>query len=725
LHHAGLRPEKASTVNRHTKLSLALLVALPACSSADRPEEPTAASYEKVTTSDGGSTSPVMGCPLSSPTGKIQHVIYIQFDNVHFTRDNPNVPSDLEQMPNLLHFITGKGTLIDHHHTPLISHTADDIITSLTGVYPSSQGQAVANSYGFFPLPGTSTALDGFASSFTYWTDLVNAKTDPVFNMITADGKNAPAPWVPFTRAGCNVGGVSTANIEFENVTGDINNVFGPNSPEAMEAKNNRTQAIADFEGIAVHCAAGSDVCSPENGGAADVLPQEPGGYTGFNALYGHKVVAPVISPNGPLVDLDGNVITDDNGNVGFPGFGGISASQSLGYVAAMQEHGVPVTYAYISDAHDDHATDLASGPGQADYVAQLAAYDKAWGEFFTRLTADGITPDNTLFVFTADEGDHFAGGPPSPANCDGIHVPCTYAKIGEIQVNTTTLLQQVDPNLASTPFDIHFDMAPAFLISGNPAVGSPSVREFERAAAQLTAVSPITGNTDKLTRYLADPVEFKALHMITGDPQRTPNFILFGNPDYFFQTSGTPAVAEAPGFAWNHGGVDPKINTTWLGLVGPGVRNGGVDELTWSDHTDIRPTVLVLTGLTDDYAHDGRALVEDLTSGALPAAARGNAAGLFRALAAAYKQINAPVGVFGLKTLQVSTTALSGDDATYAKLEGDIAAITTKRDALAAQIIQKLEAAEFQGQSLDPLSTVELIAQAGALLVETAALGN
>ena len=35
----------------------------------------------------------------------IKHVVYIQFDNVHFRRDNPNVPSDLEQMPNLLSFL--------------------------------------------------------------------------------------------------------------------------------------------------------------------------------------------------------------------------------------------------------------------------------------------------------------------------------------------------------------------------------------------------------------------------------------------------------------------------------------------------------------------------------------------------------------------------------------------------------------------------------------------
>ena len=39
-------------------------------------------------------------CQLNSANGAIQHVIYIQFDNTHFTRDNPNVPSDLEQTPN-------------------------------------------------------------------------------------------------------------------------------------------------------------------------------------------------------------------------------------------------------------------------------------------------------------------------------------------------------------------------------------------------------------------------------------------------------------------------------------------------------------------------------------------------------------------------------------------------------------------------------------------------
>ena len=104
-------------------------------------------------------------------------------------------------------------------------------------------------------------------------------------------------------------------------------------------------------------------------------------------------------------------------------------------------------------------------------------------------------------------------------------------------------------------------------------------------------------------------------------------------------------------GFAWNHGDVQADITTTWLGLVGPGIRDDGIDSQTWSDHTDIRPTIMLLTGLKDDYSHDGRVLSEAMTGAALPATIRGNA-NIFRRLAASYKQINAAVGQFGLAHL-------------------------------------------------------------------------
>src|SRR5712671_5249037 len=51
------------------------------------------------------------GCQLGNG---VQHVIELTFDNVHFFRDNPNVPSDLELMPHLLNFLEGNGALLSN-----------------------------------------------------------------------------------------------------------------------------------------------------------------------------------------------------------------------------------------------------------------------------------------------------------------------------------------------------------------------------------------------------------------------------------------------------------------------------------------------------------------------------------------------------------------------------------------------------------------------------------
>jgi len=658
-------------------------------------------------------------CPLGSDENSIQHVIYIQFDNTHFTRDNPNVPSDLEQMPHLRNFLKNNGTILTNHHTPLISHTATDILTSLTGVYGDRHGVPVSNSFRYFNPDGTSNT----GVSFAYWTDPIfdpatSKPTDTTFNMLTAEGGNAPAPWAPFTRAGCDVGAVATANTILENIATDIPTVFGKGSPQAAEVLSNPGQAFADFVGIGVHCAIGSTLCTTANGGVPDLLPDEPGGYSGFRALFGHTYVAPQISPNGLLADLNGNVIQDPQGHIGFPGFDGMAATVSLSYVAALQEHGVPVTYAYISDAHDKHPSGPAYGPGEAGYVAALAAYDDAFNKFFTRLAQDGITRANTLFIVTADEGDHFVGGAPTPANCDGVSIPCTYTQIGELNANLAGLLATEQGIL--TPFKVHSDDAPTIYITGNPVRTDPVVRDFAKGLAALTAVNPITGSTDTISQFLADPVEMKLLHMITADPARTPNLVMFADPDYFL-FAGAPnctalCLTENPSFAWNHGDVQSEIATTWLGLVGPGVRRSGIDSATWSDHTDIRPTILALLGLKDDYVHDGRVLVENMRDNALPSGVRRNPVA-FALLAQAYKQINAPVGKLGLVTLAVSTTALKGDDPTYRTLEDRLSAINAQRNELAARMIRRLEDAAFAGKSLDWRTTSQLILEAHQLL--------
>jgi hypothetical protein len=676
---------------------------------------PGAASADRGDGGDHGDRGgPAAGaCPLGNGEGRVRHVVYLQFDNTHFNRDRPNVPSDLEQMPHLLAFLRGQGTLYTNDHTILISHTAGGIVSTLTGLYPDRNGQTVSNSYDYFKQTG----VPQFTSSFKYWTDLVDPPSNNLPNMITDAQKTTPAPWVPFTRAGCDVGGAGIANVELENnstaPSGDMTRVFGVGSPEWNEANDpaTRAKAQADFVGIAVHCAAGGGLCHNSPNAKPDPLPDEPGGYQGFQALYGAKYVNPAINRgNGCVGNTAGESIADPAGNCGFPGFDAMLAKNTLGEVAQMQEAGVPVTFGYISDAHDNHLLTRASGPGEADYVAQLKSYDDAFAAFFARLARDGIDRRNTLFVVTVDEGDHFAGGVGTPQP-DGTlaytHTPCADLtacpanQIGEVNANIKGLLPADE-----APFDLHFDDAPTFYVNGQPDRRDPRVRKLERDLAGTTAIDPyVNGGTRvPVGELFADTVGEKALHMVNTDPTRTPTFTMFGNPDFFFQTStscgANPCVN--PGFAWNHGDVQDEIANTWMGMVGPGVRRRGVEPREWTDHTNVRPTMLALLGLRDDYRSDGRVLVSALESHATPRSLRRHG-GAVRDLGDVYERLNASFGEFALETLKASTVAIKAtDEQTYERIEQAIAGLTAQRDALAPQIEADLEAAAFQGRALD-----------------------
>jgi hypothetical protein len=174
----------------------------------------------------------------------------------------------------------------------------------------------------------------------------------------------------------------------------------------------------------------------------------------------------------------------------------------------------------------------------------------------------------------------------------------------------------------------------------------------------------------------------------------------------------------EQAGFAWNHGDFQEDITRTWLGIVGPGVVPLGQLDSVFTDHTDIRPTMLSLLGLTDDYAHDGRVLFEAFTENAANGSLRAHR-DMLSALAAAYKSINAPLGELGLNTLTgISTTALkSDDDAVYGMLTAQIRSITAKRNDIAGQTIAMLEDAAFNNKPINEASAASLIKQASDLL--------
>ena len=246
-------------------------------------------------------------------------------------------------------FIKGNGTLLSNDHTVLVSHTANGILTSLTSLYPDRQGQPVSNSYRYYKPDGTS----GVGVSFAYWTDSVFDPTTPTptdtsYNMIGADGRNDPALGAVHPRRlqlGCGRHG--------EHGAGE----HRPRRAQGVRARLARGGRSGGRSGASLRrlcrdrralCQGRRHVLDHENHGRPDLLPDEPGGYGGYQALFGHKYVAPQITSSLPLTDLSGNVIQDAAGHVGFPGFDGMFPSVTLSYVAQMQEHGVPVTFGYL-----------------------------------------------------------------------------------------------------------------------------------------------------------------------------------------------------------------------------------------------------------------------------------------------------------------------------------------------------------------------------------------
>src|SRR5436309_7839167 len=172
----------------------------------------------------------------------------------------------------------------------------------------------------------------------------------------------------------------------------------------------------------------------------------------------------------------------------------------------------------------------------------------------------------------------------------------------------------------------------------------------------------------EKIVRYQAGDLEQRVLHMQTVDPLRTPTYTLFPKPDYFFSATG-PNVTINSNFAYDHGYYSPNIDVTWVGIAGKGVAVNGVDGPdpaqgnqpsdaesaytvpqasqvgTWVEETDIRPTMLYLAGLTDDYQSDGHVITQALENVPRGLAAR-------EKLAAAYDQVESSVGQFATDTL-------------------------------------------------------------------------
>jgi hypothetical protein len=260
-----------------------------------------------------------------------------------------------------------------------------------------------------------------------------------------------------------------------------------------------------------------------------------------------------------------------------------------------------------------------------------------------------------------------------------------------------------------------------------------------------MTGNDPYSGvNGEKIVKYQAGALEQRVLHMQTADPLRTPTYTLFPKGDYFFSTTG-PNVSINNGFAYDHGYYSPNIDVTWVAMAGRGVSVRGVDgpqpaegnqpsdpegnhtvpqastKGTWVEETDIRPTMLHLLGLTDDYQSDGHVIMQALASKSPELVATA-------ALAAGYDQINSSVGILGTDTLLADSKALASgsgtSDSAYAGEQAKLQKLADDRDRAATQIKQTLSAAAA-GRMPNPLALLTGFAQEAELLLRAEVLAR
>jgi hypothetical protein len=805
------------------------------------------------------------GCQLGNG---VQHVFYIGFDNFHLRRDNSNsvanggdqndntdtnIPSDLEQVPALYNFLRGTsnapvsedssnwadgrnttysdgaaysgGTLLTNEHTPLISHTSVDFTSEYTGVYGDRNGIATSQNseaaYTNALTSGDDNLPVGFSSGFAYWTDPVNTSFIPGDNtdVFVTQGQNGavnpPAPWEPFTEAGCDVGAVSATAFVLENA-----------SSVADESTSSVKFTTAD-EGLAVHCA--NPVVDPNTictlsgtdsnvKSVPDTVTGDPS-YTGYSAIFGHKFIAPAINDrldnqssggSQTLALLPGRPSTSS-----FPGFNGEDGNYTLGYTLDMQKAGIPVTFGYLSDAHDCHSALTADygdpnppagdspcnytdapgtsdplfrgapsaqsfGSGEAGYESYLSHLNSDFQSFFDQAKADGFTTANTEFVFYSDENDHVSEGTPANPTCDGVTTPCEWnhsgangsteetstpgnpvpGQLGESFVDLDSTLPS-ESQYANQPYFINPDSAPEIYLEngtgpspqlGTPAQTAPNVRQFERDLSNATYTDPYTGSPTHVVNQAADHTELSALHMVTADPLRTPTEVAFSPGADFvnsvpaanafnsststklsdpttnafngcnaISTTPVPSACSESTFTYVHGDFAPETNDTWAGLVGPGVLNLGSYGGVWTDHVDIRATLLDLVGLHDSYMPDGRVITQiiDPNDTADPENTPALHSNDATQLGTMLKKINAPVyessegakDGFGTATLDADTAALasgtSSGDSLYATVESDIATITAQRNAVVADIQARLMAAELN--NVTPSATTDV----------------
>ena len=408
----------------------------------------------------------------------------------------------------------GNGTLLTNDHTALISHTATGILTSLTGVYPDRMGQPVSNSFRYFKTDGTTRT----GVTFAYWTAPLfdpagPGTTDTTPEMINEDGKIAPAPWVPFTRAGCDVGSVAQRTRSWRTPRSTSPRCSAPARPRRPRRRRTRARRSPTSSASACTAPRARRLREPATHARPDLLPDEPGGYSGYKGLFGAKYVNPVIKPSGPMTDLDGNTIQDANGHAASPASTGCGRRTRSPTSPRCRRPAIPVTYAYISDAHDGHGTPehpLRIRAGRGRLRAAAARLRQGVRKVLRPAGRGRHQQDEHAVRVHRGRGRPFRRRRSrTPAGCDGVTTPCNYETASARSTPTSAGMictQYGDTTL----FSVHSDDAPNVYVNGQPAPDRPRSAQPRTGDGRADWLNPYTGRRPEQRSWSRWPTRWR-----------------------------------------------------------------------------------------------------------------------------------------------------------------------------------------------------------------------
>ncbi len=588
-----------------------------------------------------------------------------------------------------MNFMKDNGTILSNTHTPMIAHTADDSLSIYTGLYGDRHGQPLSNSYKTLQprrhhRPGRVVRVLDQPGRRHRGPPRAGHDTTPSMvysDTVPASGppnRQTPAPWVPFTRAGCDVGDFSTANMvarERQRRPADAlrrrlarGRSSSTPTPTASRTPRSPTtsarpctarrapRSCADAQAVKfgqTHAdAVGRHRLAAHRAGR---LPRLPGALRRqvrrAAARRRHAEPDPQRLPGHRRRTATWSTSTATRSTEPFSRTARLPrvqpdrvpdarrcwptcrspASRSPTATSPTCTSGRPAPAA--ARPRPPPRTGKPIGPGDKCYADNGNGLRRGVQDV---LRAPRRGRDQRVQHAVRDQrrGERpvrrrqrrAARLTPTPAGCDGVTVFCTYpaGTIGELQANIKGLLSTTAS--AGTTYDVEPQGASIYA-HGQPVPTTRRSASWSGTPRAMTRRQPLQrGDGEQIVKYQAGAVEERILHMQTADPLRTPSYTMFPVPDYFFSTTGrrtcrsTRLRLQPRLLLAEHRRHVVVVRGSGRGRARDRRADAGAEQRgagpeldehrarghrrrgTWVEEVDLRPTMLWLLGLRDDY---------------------------------------------------------------------------------------------------------------------------